>query len=67
MADTQARIAGALVNFASKREFPDDESVAAATVQDSVLPAAYQALDAAKNDLEVSLSFHASSLKQSAS
>jgi hypothetical protein len=53
MSNPVARVAEALVDFASKGQFPDDESVAAASVENSVLPAAYLALDAARADLEV--------------
>lgn len=55
MSNGEARVSDALVAFASQGHFPDDESIAGASVESSVLPAAYQALDAARTDLEAEI------------
>jgi hypothetical protein len=52
MADIQARIGPALVDFAAKGHYPDD-AVAGAQLEASGLPEAYKTLDRAKSELEV--------------
>ena len=52
-ADVQARIGQALVDFAAKSQYPDDEAVIAANVEGSALPIALKLLSNAKSSLEV--------------
>lgn len=52
--DIQARIGPALVDYSGNGTFPEEESVAAAHIEDDILPEALNALNNAKTDLEVS-------------
>jgi centromere/kinetochore protein ZW10 len=56
--DIQARIGPAIVDYSENGAFPEEETLAAASVGDSVLPAALKALNDAKLDLEVSCFSH---------
>lgn len=47
-------LGGILIDFSTKGSFPEEESVSAARVEESALPAALVALNAAKTELEVS-------------
>lgn len=49
----QARIGPALVDYAGNGKFPVEESVAAANIEDSVLPGALLVLNNAQTELEV--------------
>jgi centromere/kinetochore protein ZW10 len=51
--DIQARIGPALVDYAGNGTFPEEESVAAAHIEDSTLPEALNVLNNAKAELEV--------------
>jgi hypothetical protein len=51
--DIQARIGPALVDYAGNGTFPEEESVAAAHIEDSTLPEALNVLNNAKTELEV--------------
>ena len=51
--DSQARFGQALVDFSSNAIFPEEETISSAPIEESALPAALSALDAAKADLEV--------------
>lgn len=48
----QARVGEALVNFAVKSEYPDEEAIIAAAVESSALPASLELLSDAKSSLE---------------
>jgi hypothetical protein len=52
----QARVGQALVDFAIKSEYPDEEAVIAADVESSALPVALGLLSNARTSLEVSWS-----------
>lgn len=52
-ADIQARIGPVLVNYAENGTFPGEESVAAAHIEDTILPDALDVLNIAKTELEV--------------
>ena len=52
-ADIQARIGPALVDYSGSGAFPDDELVAAAHIEDTILPDALNLLNNAKTELEV--------------
>lgn len=52
--DVQARIGPALVDYSGSGTFPEEESVAAAHIEDAILPEALNALNNAKASLEVS-------------
>lgn len=52
-ADIQARIGPVLVNYAENGTFPGEESVAAAHIEDTILPDALDVLNMAKTELEV--------------
>lgn len=54
--DTQARVGKALVDFAVKSEYPDEEAVIAANVESSALSVALELLNNARASLEVSCS-----------
>ena len=51
--EIQARIGLAIVEYSSNGTFPDEESVAAAHIEDAVLLKALSLLNTAKSDLEV--------------
>jgi hypothetical protein len=51
--DIQARIGPALVEYSGSGTFPDDETVAAAHINDAALPEALNLLNKAKTELEV--------------
>lgn len=51
-ADIQARIGPVLVNYAENGTFPGEESVAAAHIEDTILPDALDVLNMAKTELE---------------
>lgn len=53
--DVQARIGPALVEYSGNGTFPDEESVAAAHMEDAMLPEALNVLNSAKAGLEVCL------------
>lgn len=56
--DIQACIGPALVDYAENDKFPDDESVAAANIEDSALPGALAILNNAQTELEVCPPLH---------
>jgi hypothetical protein len=51
--DVQARVGRALVDFAVKSQYPDEEAVIAADVESSALPVALELLSNARSSLEV--------------
>ena len=53
--DPLARVGDALVNFAVKSQYPDEEVIIAAAVENSALPATLELLGDAKTSLEVRL------------
>jgi hypothetical protein len=52
---TQGHFAKVVVDFASDAVFPSDEDISATRFESEGLPIAYQALECAKNALEVRL------------
>ena len=51
--DTQARVGQALVDFAVKSKYPEEEAVIAANAESSALPTALELLNSARASLEV--------------